>query len=122
MEHLEHYEPSLIEQKCTPHEDAVAPLSSGELDRFMRLLKGGWQVAYGHHLYRRYTFQDFRKALDFALRVGDLAEEEGHYPNLTVSFGRVEIALFAQAIDGLSKNDFILAAKISRLNLEDSRV
>ena len=118
MEHLEQFEPPLIEQKCTPHEGAVPKLSSGEIERLISSLRGGWQIAYGHHLSRIYTFQDFEQALDFTVQVGELAGEEGHYPHITVSFGKVEMALFTDAIDGVSKNDFILASKISKLRRE----
>ena len=64
---------------------------------------------------RLYTFEDFRTALVFTNQVGHLAEAEGHHPDITVSYGKVEINLWTHAVDGLTRNDFILAAKISEL-------
>jgi 4a-hydroxytetrahydrobiopterin dehydratase len=67
-------------------------------------------------LEKEYRFRDFREALRFANRIGDLAEAEGHHPDLLIRWGRVEVVLFTHAVSRLTKNDFVLAAKISRLH------
>jgi 4a-hydroxytetrahydrobiopterin dehydratase len=73
-------------------------------------------VVEGHHLARSFPFPDFRTALDFVNRVGAVAEEEGHHPDLCLSWGRVDIRIWTHKIDGLTESDFILAAKIDRLH------
>jgi 4a-hydroxytetrahydrobiopterin dehydratase len=69
----------------------------------------------GHHLFRKFDFPDFRAALAFVNRAGELAEEEGHHPDFYISWGKVEVKIWTHAIDGLTESDFILAAKIDRL-------
>ena len=76
----------------------------------------GWQVVDEHHLSKTYLFSDFRTALDFVNRVGAVAEEEGHHPDLYLAWGKVEVKTWTHKIDGLTESDFILAAKIGRLH------
>lgn len=83
-------------------------------------LSGCWSVVDGHHLVRRYSFPDFVTALEFTKSVGAVAEEQGHHPDIMLAWGRVEIKLWTHAINGLSENDFILAAKIDRLDAQDA--
>jgi 4a-hydroxytetrahydrobiopterin dehydratase len=68
-----------------------------------------------HRIAKSFTFPDFRQALDFVNRVGELAEEQGHHPDLTMYWGKVEVVIFTQKIRGLSESDFVLGAKIDRL-------
>ena len=68
-----------------------------------------------HHLARTFKFPDFRQALAFTNRVGELAEEQGHHPDLYLAWGRVEVTIWTHKIDGLTESDFILAAKIDQL-------
>ena len=68
-----------------------------------------------HHLARSYTFPDFRTALAFVNKVGALAEEQGHHPDILLAWGKVEITIWTHKVDGLTESDFILAAKIDRL-------
>lgn len=75
----------------------------------------GWEVIREHHLLKTYAFKDFREALAFVDRVGQLAEEQGHHPDICFGWGRAEITIFTHKIDGLSESDFILAAKIDAL-------
>ena len=74
-----------------------------------------WQVVDEHHLERVFFFADFKGALGFTNAVGDLAEREGHHPDIRLSWGKVVVTLFTHKIDGLSESDFVLAAKIDRL-------
>ena len=108
----------LASKQCVPCRGGVPPLAGAELDRLLAELNGeggGWRVVDGHHLEKEYSFPDFRQALAFVNRVGELAEEQGHHPDLTLVWGRVDAAIWTHKIDGLTESDFILAAKIDRL-------
>jgi 4a-hydroxytetrahydrobiopterin dehydratase len=72
-------------------------------------------VVDGHHLEREFRFDDFRQALDFVNEVGELAEEQGHHPDIYLSYGKAKVQLWTHKIKGLHENDFILAAKIDAL-------
>jgi len=74
-----------------------------------------WQVVNEHHLTRQFKFPDFKQALAFVNRVGELAEEQGHHPDILLAWGKAEITLWTHKIDGLTESDFIMAAKIDRL-------
>ncbi len=105
----------LAERECTPCREGAVPLKGAELQTFRDALGGDWQVVNGHHLARTFRFRDFREALAFTNRVGELAEEQGHHPDICLGWGRVEVTIFTHKIDGLHESDFVLAAKISRL-------
>lgn len=75
----------------------------------------GWQLVNEHHITRKFDFPDFRSALDFVNKIGELAEQEGHHPDILLGWGRVEVTLWTHKVDGLTESDFILAAKIDRL-------
>jgi 4a-hydroxytetrahydrobiopterin dehydratase len=85
-----------------------------EISQFLAELDG-WEVIREHHLLKTYPFKDFREALAFVDRVGQLAEEQGHHPDICFGWGRAEITIFTHKIDGLTESDFILAAKIDAL-------
>lgn len=72
----------------------------------------GWELRDAKHLAKEYKFKDFKAALDFVNRVGEIAEAEGHHPNIEFGWGFAKILLWTHAIGGLSENDFFLAAKI----------
>jgi 4a-hydroxytetrahydrobiopterin dehydratase len=74
-----------------------------------------WKVVREHHVARTFPFPDFKKALRFANKIGALAEEEGHHPDLCVSWGKLGVQIFTHKVGGLTESDFILAAKIDRL-------
>lgn len=105
----------LTERHCEPCEGGVPPLEGEELHDLREELGGGWEVVDGHHLSKTFEFEDFVAALEFTNRVGELAEEEGHHPLIHLTWGEATIDIWTHAIDGLSENDFILAAKIDRL-------
>lgn len=104
----------LADRKCAPCQGGVPPLKSEEIARYAAETPG-WRVVNEHHLERVFVFPDFRTALDFVNRVGELAEEEGHHPDLLLSWGRVEVRIWTHKVDGLTESDFILAAKIDRM-------
>ncbi|HWR52294.1 MAG TPA: 4a-hydroxytetrahydrobiopterin dehydratase [Bryobacteraceae bacterium] len=105
----------LADRQCVPCRGGVPPLEGEKLAGFARQVPG-WQVIDGHHIERRYEFPDFAKALAFVNRIGEVAEEQGHHPDLFLTWGEVRVKLFTHKINGLSESDFILAAKIDRLS------
>lgn len=74
-----------------------------------------WTVTDEHHIQREFKFPDFKQALDFVNRVGAVAEEQGHHPDILLTWGKAAITLWTHSINGLSESDFIMAAKIDRL-------
>lgn len=101
----------LAKKHCVPCRGGVPPLGGEEIQRLQRELGGGWSVVDEHHLQKEYTFDDFAEALDFTNKVGAIAEEEGHHPDIALSWGRVELKIWTHKIDGLTESDFVLAAK-----------
>ncbi len=104
----------LAEKHCVPCMGGV-PALKGEKLRELSSQLPAWQVVHEHHLTRSFTFPDFRKALDFVNRAGDVAEQEGHHPDLFLTWGKVEVKIYTHKIDGLTESDFILAAKLEGL-------
>ena len=105
---------SLVEQKCTPCEGGATPLKGQDLEKPYSQLDG-WDVVDEHHLKKEFGFKDFKETLDFVNKVGAVAEAENHHPNITFTWGKAQIQIYTHNIDGLSMNDFILAAKIDQL-------
>jgi 4a-hydroxytetrahydrobiopterin dehydratase len=107
---------NLAKKKCVPCEGGVKPYTQKESQEMLKELSEGWMVIdEGHLLVKEFRFKDFADAMKFANKIGDIAEEENHHPDLNVGWGRVGVELTTHAIDGLSENDFILAAKIDEL-------
>jgi 4a-hydroxytetrahydrobiopterin dehydratase len=104
----------LAEKHCVPCRGGVPALKGEELEKMKQQVQG-WQVIDEHHLIKNYAFPDFRTALDFVNRVGAVAEQEGHHPDLFLAWGKVEVKTWTHKIDGLTESDFILAAKIDEL-------
>jgi 4a-hydroxytetrahydrobiopterin dehydratase len=104
----------LAGKTCVPCRGDVPPLKGEELEELSRQVPG-WEVVYEHHLRREFRFKNFREALDFVNRVGELAEEQAHHPDMDLGWGRVGVTIFTHKIDGLTESDFILAAKVDRL-------
>ena len=104
----------LASKTCVPCRGGTPPLKGEELDDLWRQIPG-WEVVEEHHLRRRFRFKNFRQALDFVNRVGELAEEQGHHPDVRFGWGYAEVTVYTHKIDGLTESDFILAAKISKL-------
>jgi 4a-hydroxytetrahydrobiopterin dehydratase len=105
----------LSRQKCTPCQGGVEPLKGQDIDELFKQLSEGWQVIDEHHLEKSYKFKNFVQALDFVNKIGALAEEQGHHPDIFLAWGKVKITLWTHKIDGLHKSDFIMAAKIDRV-------
>lgn len=90
-------------------------MKGDELKRLLSELGGGWRVVEEHHLEKVYRFPDFREALAFTDQVGELAERQGHHPDIHLSWGRVRLTVHTHKIDGLTESDFIFAAKVNAL-------
>ncbi len=105
----------LAEKKCIPCSVGTPPKKGDELKSYMEQISDEWEVIDEHHLERKFKFKDFREALDFTNVVGELAEKEGHHPDLYLGWGKVEIKLLTHKIDGLSESDFVFAAKVDKL-------
>lgn len=101
----------LAKKECIPCRGGVPPLAGPEAAGLLDELGGGWRVVDGHHLEKEYRFKDFRTALAFTNRVGELAETQGHHPDISLSWGRVKLTVWTHKIDGLTESDFIFAAK-----------
>ncbi len=104
----------LAAKKCVPCKGGVPPLKGEELQELGRETPE-WNIVNEHHIARNFKFPDFTTALAFVDKVGAVAEEEGHHPDIYLAWGKVEITNWTHKIDGLTESDFILAAKIDRL-------
>jgi len=100
----------LAAKHCVPCRGGVPPLKGAELKNLSSQLPD-WKVVDEHHITKTYIFPDFKTALDFVNRVGAIAEQEGHHPDITLAWGRVDVKTYTHKIDGLTESDFILAAK-----------
>ncbi|MBI4716582.1 MAG: 4a-hydroxytetrahydrobiopterin dehydratase [Planctomycetes bacterium] len=101
----------LARKQCVPCKGGVPPLKGAEITGLLSQVHG-WTAEREHHLSKSFKFPDFQTALDFVNRVGALAEEQGHHPDIYLSWGLVRIDIWTHKIDGLTESDFILAAKI----------
>ncbi len=104
----------LADKKCVPCRGGMPPLKGEELKKLHHLVPK-WSVEREHHIHRAFSFPDFKQALDFVNRIGEVAEEQGHHPDILLAWGKAEITIWTHKIDGLSESDFIMAAKIDRL-------
>ena len=106
---------ALAEKECVPCKGGVPPLDEAEQRRLLSELgPNGWQVPRGHHLEKQFKFPDFAQALAFVNRIGAIAEEQGHHPDITLGWGKVGVTIWTHKIDGLTESDFVLAAKLDR--------
>jgi len=101
----------LTNKNCQPCNKKTSPLIGQAIAELQQQLGDDWRVIDEHHLEKEYTFKDFKEALDFTNRVGAIAEQENHHPDVFLGWGKVKLTLWTHNIGGLSENDFILAAK-----------
>ena len=102
----------LAKEKCVPCRGGVPALQGEELRELARTLGGHWSVVGEHHLEKEFHFPDFAKALAFTNAIGAVAEAEGHHPDIQLAWGKVRVTIWTHKIDGLTRSDFVLAAKI----------
>ena len=106
----------LVERKCRPCEGGVEPLTADQAGELMSALHPDWELAEsGQHISREFQFPGFSRTIAFTNAVAWVASTEGHHPEMTVKYGSCLVRYTTTAINGLSDNDFICAAKIDRL-------
>lgn len=106
---------ALHEQQCVPCRGGIPALKGDALARLAGQLNGAWQVVDEHQLEKEYAFKNFRDALAFTNKVGELAEAQGHHPDIYLSWGKVKLTIWTHKINGLTESDFVLAAKADKL-------
>ncbi len=110
---MEQYD--LANEECVPCRGGVPPLMGAKLREMKGKLGHGWRVVDEHHLERTFTFPNFLGALAFTNRVGELAEEVNHHPDIELGWGRVKVLVWTHKINGLTESDFIFSAKVDRI-------
>ena len=105
---------NLADKQCIPCRGGVPPLASDRSNVLLAELGEGWELDANGHLARQFEFANFVDALRFANRVGEIAEEQAHHPDLYVAWGKCRVEIWTHKIDGLTESDFYLAAKVSR--------
>ncbi len=108
-------EVELANRRCRPCRKNAPLLDNRLLPRYLERLGSRWRIVNEHHLRKKYEFRDFKQALAFVNRIGVLAEEMGHHPDISLSWGLVTLVIFTHKVNGLTENDFILAAKADRI-------
>ena len=104
---------NLTEKKCEPCEGGTPPLTEEQANELLKQISS-WEIK-GGHVYKQFTFKNFKEAINFVNKVAELAEQENHHPNIIINYNKVDIELCTHAINGLSENDFILPAKIDEI-------
>jgi len=104
----------LTKKKCVPCEGEMPPLNEGEWNELLKQVPS-WKVE-DNRVSKQFNFEDFEEAMEFVNQVAKIAEEEGHHPDIAIHYSQVDIELWTHVINGLSENDFIVAAKIDRIN------
>lgn len=104
----------LADNECIPCRGGVPPLTSDRSEELLSELGDDWMLDADGHLSRQYEFKNFVDALAFANRVGEIAEEQAHHPDLHVAWGKCRVEIWTHKIDGLTESDFYFAAKVSR--------
>ena len=107
----------LLEKKCIPCEGGVVPFDISEIHKYQKMVDG-WNIIKDkkdiYFLEKQFSFKNFLDSQKFVNEVGKISEEEGHHPEITFGWGYAKINITTHAIEGLSENDFILAAKIDK--------
>jgi 4a-hydroxytetrahydrobiopterin dehydratase len=103
----------LSEKSCVPCRGGIPPLSPEQAQRFLEHAPGWCLTHDSTRLERRFNFKNFGTALDFVNRIGALAEQEGHHPDICFGWGYVSVVYYTHKIGGLHENDFVMAAKTS---------
>ena len=106
----------LARKECIPCRGDTPPLSADQVSKLLVQIDLSWSAVENHHLEREFRFENFRDALKFTNQVGEIAESQGHHPDIHLAWGRVNLQMWTHKIDGLTESDFILAAKIDQLS------
>ena len=105
----------LAEKKCVPCEGGVPPLNPEQINEYKKEVHNDWLVVDNKKVKRNFAFVNFIQTMEVANKIADIAEEQGHQPDMYISYGKLEVEIWTHAINGLSENDFILAAKIDKI-------
>ena len=106
---------ALAEQKCVPCQGGIPPLPRPQAERYLAQTPGWSLDPDGTKVRRKFNFPDFVSSLAFVNKVGDLAEEQGHHPDICMGWGYAEVVFYTHKIGGLHENDFVMAAKLNAL-------
>ena len=109
----------LADKKCIPCEGGIPSFNLSEIHKYLKKVDG-WDVKSDHnkcfYLIKDFKFENFEKSLKFINKIGNIAEEENHHPDISFGWGYCKVKIFTHAIKGLAESDFILAAKIDKIN------
>ena len=109
----------LADKKCIPCEGNIPPFDKSEIHRYLKKVDG-WDVKSdkdnNYYLSKEFSFKNFRESQTFTNKIGDIAEKENHHPDILFGWGYCRVKIFTHAIKGLAESDFILAAKIDKIN------
>jgi len=112
------YMSDLLDKKCVPCEGGILPFDIGEIHKYQKKIDG-WDVKKNekrkYFLEKNFVFKNFIDSQNFITKVGEISEKENHHPDISFGWGYAKILITTHAIEGLSKNDFILAAKIDQI-------
>ncbi len=106
---------NLLNKKCAPCEGGVNPLSSAEAEKYLAETPGWEIVSGGKKIKKEFKFKNFKEAMSFVDKAANIAENEGHHPDIHIFYSKVLIEFWTHSIGGLSENDFIAAAKINAI-------
>ena len=112
---------SLADQTCVPCRGDVSPMEETKAREMLKELHEGWSINGRGHIERLYGFNNFIEAMAFANQLGDIAEEQGHHPDLYIAWGKCKVEIWTHKINGLTPSDFYLAAKADRIGSDDGR-
>ena len=104
----------LAKKTCIPCKGGVPPMKGAKMDDLLEKLKNDWKIIKEHHLEKEFSFKNFKEALNFTIKVGELAENQGHHPDIFLAWGKVKLTIWTHKIDGLTESDFIFAAKADK--------
>lgn len=105
----------LARKKCKPCEGGIPPLNQEEIKKYKKHIKKDWEVINSNKLFKSYAFVNYKHTMDFVNKAANIAEEEDHHPVMHVYYAKIDIEIWTHAINGLSENDFILAAKFDTI-------
>lgn len=105
----------LITRKCVPCESGAEPFNKEQIDAYLKGLEAGWMLAEDKKIVREFRFENYTQTMSFVNKVAEIAEAENHHPVMQVHYGKAIVELWTHSINGLSENDFIVAAKIDRV-------
>jgi 4a-hydroxytetrahydrobiopterin dehydratase len=105
----------LASRTCFACEGGTPPMKHDEIVKYHKEVNGEWEVIKDHSIKRKFKFKDFKEAMKFVNNVADIANHEGHHPDIYIFYNIVDLELFTHAVKGLSENDFIMAAKIDKI-------